>query len=159
MTAEGLHPRAPKWSPAERKRWPNFLPEEFDCKGTGKYFHNPELLDYVQTLRTRVGRPFSINSAYRDPEHNRRVGGATKSQHLLGNAVDIALEGHDRKQLLRMAIDLGAKGIGFGRTFLHVDLRPGPQKVFTYPGGLGPWISALGFNPMLRFNGDLRSLL
>lgn len=42
-------------------------------------------LEYVRTL---LGRPIIINSWYRNPELNKRVGGSETSQHTKGCAVD-----------------------------------------------------------------------
>ena len=36
----------------------------------------------LQALRDRLGKPLIVRSAYRSPEHNRAVGGATRSKHL-----------------------------------------------------------------------------
>ncbi|MFQ3617724.1 MAG: D-Ala-D-Ala carboxypeptidase family metallohydrolase [Cyanobacteriota bacterium] len=40
--------------------------------------------------RYNSGRKIRINSWYRDPESNRRAGGATRSRHLQGDAVDFS---------------------------------------------------------------------
>ena len=42
----------------------------------------------LDPLREKVG-PIRINSGYRSPEHNKRVGGSPTSQHCKGEAVDI----------------------------------------------------------------------
>ena len=42
-----------------------------------------------QTLRIYVGGPIKINSFYRSPELNKKIGGSTKSQHCKGCAIDI----------------------------------------------------------------------
>ena len=52
-------------------------------------------LDKLQALRDRLGKPLIVRSAYRSPEHNRAVGGATRSKHLDGAAFDIAMANHD----------------------------------------------------------------
>lgn len=44
----------------------------------------------LQPLRDRVGHPLRINSGYRCPELNKEVGGAATSQHVKGEAADIA---------------------------------------------------------------------
>ena len=50
-----------------------------------------ELVDTVlQPLRDRVGHPLRINSGYRCPELNRAVGGVATSQHVRGEAADVA---------------------------------------------------------------------
>ena len=44
----------------------------------------------LQPLRDKVGHPLRINSGYRCPELNREVGGVQTSQHVKGEAADIA---------------------------------------------------------------------
>lgn len=44
----------------------------------------------LQPLRDAWGKPLKINSGYRCPELNRAVGGVDSSQHLLGEAADVA---------------------------------------------------------------------
>lgn len=48
-------------------------------------------LDRLQAIRTLLGQPMIVTSAYRDPEYNRRVGGDRNSFHLLGSAFDISI--------------------------------------------------------------------
>ena len=48
--------------------------------------------DKLQALRTALDKPLLITSAYRSAAHNKRVGGATHSQHRLGKAFDIRME-------------------------------------------------------------------
>lgn len=47
-------------------------------------------LTVLQPLRDRVGHPLRINSGYRCPELNRAVGGVPASQHVKGEAADVA---------------------------------------------------------------------
>ena len=42
----------------------------------------------LQPLRDKLRMPLTINSGYRTPEHNLKVGGARNSQHMKGQAVD-----------------------------------------------------------------------
>ena len=74
--------------PKETWCWPNFSPAEIACRGTGSILIDEAALDRLQTLRSRLGKPLIVNSAYRSPEHNRRVGGAKHSKHLEGAAFD-----------------------------------------------------------------------
>ena len=76
--------------PGSAWRWPNFSPAEIACRGTGKLLINEPALDKLQALRDRLGKPLIVRSAYRSPEHNRAVGGATRSKHMDGAAFDIA---------------------------------------------------------------------
>ena len=61
---------------------------EFKSKGDGWIKVNRILVRALDTYRDRYG-PTSIVSGYRDPAHNRKVGGKPNSQHLYGNAADI----------------------------------------------------------------------
>lgn len=51
------------------------------------------LVDTVlQPLRDNWGKPLHINSGYRCPELNKEVGGKPTSQHLKGEACDVACD-------------------------------------------------------------------
>jgi len=50
----------------------------------------------LQPLRDYVGGPVSINSGYRSKALNRMVGGATTSQHLVGEAADIRVKSQEQ---------------------------------------------------------------
>lgn len=86
-----------------------------------------ELLD---PLREGIGMPIRVNSGYRTPEHNRRVGGVANSDHLRGLAADIRfgdLPGARMGALLREVI--AREGLLFDQlivypTFVHISYRP-----------------------------------
>ncbi|WMS41869.1 D-Ala-D-Ala carboxypeptidase family metallohydrolase [Acuticoccus sp. MNP-M23] len=110
--------------PKSAWRWPNFSPPEIACRGTGKLLVNEPALDELQALRDRLGKPLIVRSAYRSPEHNRAVGGATRSKRLDGAAFDITMANHDP-----VAFEAAAREVGFIRFgfyprsgFIHVDL-------------------------------------
>jgi hypothetical protein len=113
-------------------RWKHFSPKELQCKGTGKDLplnsYSIDALDRLEEMRNIVGKPFVINSAYRSPEHNRKVGGAKNSLHVQGRAFDIRIAGHNPKELYRAAKRAGFNGIGFHTSFLHVDNRTVPAE-------------------------------
>ena len=44
----------------------------------------------LDPLREKYGKPIRVNSGYRCPNHNLAVGGAKNSQHMSGEAADIA---------------------------------------------------------------------
>ena len=112
--------------PATAWRWPNFSPAEIACRGTGKLLVNEAALDTLQALRTRLGKPLIIRSAYRSPEHNRAVGGAKASKHMEGIAFDVAMANHDPEAFEAAARAIGFKGFGFypRSGFIHIDLGP-----------------------------------
>ena len=68
-----------------------------------------------------------ILSGYRCPKHNKAVGGAKSSQHMLGTAADIVVEGVSVGDVaIAAGAVLGDRG-GIGRYlkhgFVHVDVR------------------------------------
>ena len=59
----------------------------------------------LQPLRDAWGRPLRINSGYRCEKLNAAVGGVPTSQHVKGEAADIAAE--NPAELARLAVKLG----------------------------------------------------
>ena len=56
---------------------------------------------WLEVLRKRYNEVVVINSGYRSPQLNRKVGGAPTSNHLTGCAVDIRVSGQE--QLIQYA--------------------------------------------------------
>lgn len=76
----------------------NFVVGEFQCKCCGELPENARsnevalvdnLLDQVRDV---FGHEIKVNSGYRCPRHNAKVGGVKNSQHLTGEAADICAE-------------------------------------------------------------------
>ncbi len=107
-------------------RWPSFSPAEIACRGTGAIKINTEAMDKLQSLRNRLGKPLIVRSGYRSPSHNRAVGGAPASKHMLGTAFDIAMSNHDPVAFAEAARAVGFLGFGtYPRSgFMHIDLGP-----------------------------------
>lgn len=68
---------------------PNFTVGELRSRGNGDCWVRRDLLAALESLRAAIGRPIVVRSAYRDPNHNRAVGGARSSMHLHGLAADV----------------------------------------------------------------------
>src|SRR5690606_5920979 len=90
-----------------------------------------DALDKLQALRTRLGKPLLITSAYRSPQHNRAVGGATNSQHLYGKAFDVVMANQSPTDFEAAAVQVGFKGIGHypASNSMHTDTRASASVV------------------------------
>lgn len=97
---------------------------EFKSKGNGWIKVKRELVRRLDQLRHHYG-PITPISGYRDPAHNRRVGGASNSQHLYGGACDTRF--HRGAPSVNAVKRLGLfSGIGYVRgsgAVAHVDIR------------------------------------
>ena len=93
---------------------------------------DPELLDVIYDVRESLGSDgtYQIISAYRSPETNEMLrnrsassGVARKSQHVLGKAIDVRLEGVETAVLRDAAIRLQRGGVGYYESsdFVHMD--------------------------------------
>lgn len=112
----------------------NFKIEEFQCNDGSEmpfevYENIIKLANQLQILRDYTGRPITINSAYRSPEHNAKIGGVKTSQHLFGKAADITIESLKPAEVYRIIEDLIEMGemlqggLGLYDTFVHYDIR------------------------------------
>lgn len=108
---------------------PHFKLSEMACKdGSDKVLYSTELMAKLEELRAYGGFTVSINSGYRTPAHNRKIGGASRSQHVLGTAADIVVRKNgsvvNTKKVCCLCQSLGFKGIGYISTnAIHVDMR------------------------------------
>lgn len=86
-----------------------------------------ELAKNLQVLRDEVKKPIKITSGYRPAELNAKVGGATKSRHITGQAADFKIEGYTPKQVAAIIEKLIAEGkmkqggLGTYSTWVHYD--------------------------------------
>lgn len=83
-----------------------------------------ELVDTVlQPLRDRWGKPLQINSGYRCPELNKEVGGQPTSQHVKGEAADIACGNPVELARLAVRLKLPFDQMILYPTFVHLSHR------------------------------------
>jgi uncharacterized protein YcbK (DUF882 family) len=114
----------------------NFSLKEFNSKDGSKmpsevYLNIVKLVGQLQFLRDYTGRAITVNSAYRSPEHNSKIGGSLSSQHLLGKAADITIEGLKPAEVYRLIDELidmglmlqGGLGLYEKKGFVHYDIR------------------------------------
>lgn len=112
----------------------NFTADDFRCrckaKGLdvddtwchGEVWVHRELVERLQELWDRLGRPVKVLSGCRCPRYNAYVGGSRMSQHKRGTAADIVVEGIASKEVAKIAKELGLFVIEF-QDFMHVDVR------------------------------------
>ena len=84
---------------------------------------------------------YVVNSGHRNKEYNKSVGGAKKSIHMSGYAIDIKVSVSKRSKTFIAAQYAGFTGIGIYSTFMHLDCGSrrmwvaghGSQKGSKYP--------------------------
>ena len=121
-----------------RRLAPSFTVREFRCRdGSDVVMIDESLVVLLQCIREHFGKPITITSGYRTAAHNKSVGGAKSSQHLLGRAADIRVAGVSVEDVAAYAESLlpGWGGVGrypvkAGRAkgWVHVDTRPNKSR-------------------------------
>jgi len=112
----------------------NFNISEFNCHdGTPvppELLSNvKELADNLQVLRDFLGTSLHINSGYRSPAYNKKIGGAKLSQHVEGKAADISSLKFTPEQIHAAILQLIGEGkmkqggLGIYNSWIHYDTR------------------------------------
>lgn len=114
----------------------HFTRTEMNCKGAECAGKQPPaavqknltlLAADLEVLRATLGRPIQLMSAYRCPVHNKRVHGASQSQHIQGTAADLAVRDGEQRSYVVAAEKVPAfrhGGIGvYEHGGVHVDRR------------------------------------
>lgn len=103
----------------------------------------PNLMEAFEALRSKLGdKPLTILSAYRTPQYNKKIGGATRSQHTEGRALDIRTpKGMTPRQLFDVIVGLSnstpIRGVGLYRWGCHMDVRPQTRLSLWKDNGIG----------------------
>ena len=104
-----------------------------DWRNGQEHVMDPRLFDLLHAIQGRleVNKPFQLISGFRSAQTNAMLHAesgqvASHSQHLLGKASDIRVEGVDLANLHKAAASLKAGGVGFYpvSNFVHVDVGP-----------------------------------
>lgn len=116
-----------------RRLAPDFKVRELRCRdGSDTILVDEALTVVLQCIREHFGKAVTITSGYRTAAHNAAVGGAKSSQHLLGRAADIRVQGVSVEDVAAYAESLmpdwggvGRYPVKAGRTtgWVHVDTR------------------------------------
>lgn len=103
----------------------HFKANEFQCKdGSKDLLIAPSLLETLESIRKHFNAPVHVNSGYRTPNWNKRIGGASNSFHCKGMAADIRVKGQSSAEVAKYADGIMEKG-GIIRytNFVHIDVR------------------------------------
>lgn len=110
----------------------HFDSSEFTCHCCGQGTVDPRLIELLEELRAKVGKPIHVNCGYRCPKHNAEVGGVQNSQHVKGTAADITIPAISFDKAAELVKSLPFDGTGFypplsagGAWFIHLDVRDG----------------------------------
>ena len=103
-----------------------FKREEFACQcGCGFDTVDYELAEVLDDVRLYFREPVTITSGCRCASHNRSIGGAENSQHVMGRASDIKVKDTEPRLVYNY---LNSKypekyGIGLYSGWVHIDTR------------------------------------
>lgn len=90
-----------------------------------KILIDSELVEVLEDIREHFNAPVIINSGYRTPEYNAKIGGAKNSQHTKGTAADIRVKGVPASKVQQYLNKKYQNKYGIGNywTFTHIDTR------------------------------------
>lgn len=103
---------------------PHFRASEFacPCEDCTRIAVHWALVELLQRMRWRIGRPIFVTSGFRCAAYNAEIGGAPGSLHVHGLAADLQSPGIEPQALADIAENCGAGGIGLYPRHIHVDV-------------------------------------
>lgn len=102
----------------------HFSRSEFACRcGCGQDTVDAVLITVLEHIRAHFGKPITVHSGNRCVAYNRRVGGASSSQHIISRAADIDVRGVSPAEVFAYVDTWHTGGLGSYPTFTHVDSR------------------------------------
>lgn len=103
----------------------HFKANEFRCKdGSEEFLIADRLISILEDIRNHFKAPVIINSGYRTPSWNQKIGGTPNSYHCKGMAADIVVKGHTSKEVAEYASKImEAGGVIRYTNFTHIDVR------------------------------------
>lgn len=100
--------------------------------GCGATITDDRLILLITCARLHFRKPVTVTSGYRCEAYNKKVGGASKSQHLMGGAIDFQVKDVTPDEVQKWFIaNFPRVTVGRGKTFTHIDLRK-ERIVFDY---------------------------
>ncbi len=115
----------------------NFTLRELAAPGARYARVAPALVQALQAVRERLGRPLKIDSAYRYPALNASLGGDSNSEHLTGRAAVVrgVSSSVSPEDVARAALESipDAFSLGLGASSVYIDVA-GRSELWTYDG-------------------------
>lgn len=119
-----------------------------------------DLVAVLQEVRDHFGAAVHINSAYRSPGYNVIVGGSSKSQHCIGTATDLWIQGVEPLQIVlyfssmdyfknRGGLGLYSRASSSQAGFVHVDTRATKSRWISKADT--KYTAVSGFMPVLKY--------
>lgn len=119
-----------------------FIAYEFMCPCCGGIKYDTKLIEILDTVREMIKTPIIITSGYRCEKHNREIGGAPQSKHILGIAADITTPNILARDLYSIfdTILKNSGGLGYypRKNILHIDTRK--EKARWYEASSGVYL-------------------
>ena len=104
---------------------------------TPEHIENFKILaeNIFEPIRKHFGVPIMISSGYRSKELNKAIGGASTSQHLLGQALDLDMDGTPNGVTNKMVFDYIKANLNFDQlinefdySWVHVSYNPSGKQ-------------------------------
>jgi hypothetical protein len=104
---------------------------------TPEHIENFKILaeNIFEPIREHFGVPIMISSGYRSKELNKAIGGAASSQHLLGQALDLDMDGTKNGVTNKMVFDYIKDNLNFDQlinefdySWVHVSYNPSGKQ-------------------------------
>ena len=98
---------------------------------TPEHLENFKLLaeKVFEPIREHFGVPIHISSGYRSKELNKAIGGSSSSQHLLGQAIDIDMDGSSSGVTNKQVFDFIIKNLDFDQLIFEFGTKDAPDWV------------------------------
>jgi hypothetical protein len=103
---------------AERNNWDN-------TPNASEIANLVRLAEMLEQVRSLIGKPIMINSAFRSKQVNDGVGSRDSSQHRVGCAADIRVPGMNPDQVCRVIIESGIQFDQIIREFYNPETNAG----------------------------------
>jgi hypothetical protein len=120
----------------------NFVLSEFMQYYKGPYgIFSPEVVAQLQLVRTDMGAPLNVSSAYRNVTYNADVGGVAHSRHMYGDAVDLYGSSTSLETIQALCEAHGAYFTSLYETHVHCDWREPTLEPAFFDAGISSFRS------------------